>query len=67
MRLHAQRLPGGLQDAELALELRAQLIDTTPWAPQVSPLHSDASSSGVFTSDAYVVRATLGSARGLLS
>ncbi len=34
-RLHAQRMPGGLQDAELALEIRASLIDATPWAPQV--------------------------------
>lgn len=37
MRLHAQRLPGGLQDAELALEIRATLIDATPWATQVLP------------------------------
>ena len=34
-RLHAQRMPAGLQDAELALEIRASLIDATPWAPQV--------------------------------
>ena len=34
-RLHAQRMPGGLQDAELALEIRASLLDATPWAPQV--------------------------------
>ena len=34
-RLHAQRMPGGLQDDELALEIRASLLDATPWAPQV--------------------------------
>lgn len=34
-RLHAQRMLGGLQDAELALEIRASLLDATPWAPQV--------------------------------
>ena len=34
-RLHAQRMPGGLQDAELALEIRASLLDATLWAPQV--------------------------------
>ena len=28
-------MPGGLQDAELALEIRASLLDATPWAPQV--------------------------------
>ncbi|KAA6422205.1 MAG: hydrolyzing O-glycosyl compounds [Trebouxia sp. A1-2] len=33
-RLHAQRMLGGLQDAELALEIRASLLDATPWAPQ---------------------------------
>ena len=39
VRLHARRLPAGLKDAELALELRAQLIDATLWAPQVLLSH----------------------------
>ncbi|KAL3153868.1 hypothetical protein ABBQ32_013441 [Trebouxia sp. C0010 RCD-2024] len=34
VRLHPQRVPGGLQDSELALELRAQLLTATPWAPE---------------------------------
>ena len=35
VRLHPQRVPGGLQDSELALEMRAQLVTATPWAPEV--------------------------------
>ena len=37
VRLPGQHLPGRLQDAELVLELRAQMIDATAWAPQVRP------------------------------
>lgn len=37
MRLPGQHLPGGLREAELALELRAQMIEGTAWAPQVRP------------------------------
>ena len=39
VRLHPQRVPGGLQESELALELRAQLLSATPWAPEVAPPH----------------------------
>ena len=35
VRLHPHRLPGGLQESELALELRGQLISAMPWAPEV--------------------------------
>ena len=37
VRLPGQHLPGGLRDAELALELRAQMMDATAWSPQVRP------------------------------
>lgn len=35
VRLHPHRLPGGLHESELALELRGQLISGMPWAPEV--------------------------------
>lgn len=38
VRLPGQHLPGGLQGAELALELRAEMTDATAWADQVCSL-----------------------------
>lgn len=35
VRLHPHRLPGGLHESELALELRGQLVSAMPWAPEV--------------------------------
>lgn len=35
VRLHPHRLPGGLHESELALELRGQLMSGMPWAPEV--------------------------------
>ena len=38
VRLHPHRLPGGLHESELVLELRGQLISAMPWAPEVTSL-----------------------------
>ena len=66
-RLHAQRMPGGLQDAELALEIRASLLDAAPWAPQV--LLIPCSTTHTHTTAFLVLHAeaTLPSCLGLMS